>query len=152
MAISLKRLDPNFKHEVSDRPGGEHLNVCFACGECTASCPVSEIDEKYNPRKIVRMVMLGMREEVLSSKFIWLCATCYTCHERCPQGVGIPQIMTVLKNMAAQEGYMPPAFGTQVDLIDRFGRLYEIEDFDNRRRERMELPSMPKCALKRRSF
>lgn len=142
--IRSSELDPNFKYEVSEQPGGENIRYCFACGTCSAGCPVRWIDEKYNPRKIIRMVLLGMRERVLKSDFIWLCSTCYTCYERCPQGVGVAQIMTVLKNIAAREGYMPPAFGTQVDLIEQFGRLYEIEDFDNRRRERMGLPAMPK--------
>lgn len=140
--IRSSELDPNFKYEVSEQPGGEHIRYCFACGTCSAGCPVRWINEKYNPRKIIRMVLLGMRERVLKSDFIWLCSTCYTCYERCPQDVGIAQIMTVLKNIAAREGHMPPAFGTQVDLIEQFGRLYEIEDFDNRRRERMGLPSM----------
>lgn len=138
--IRATELDPTFKYEVSEQPGGKHIRYCFACGTCSAGCPVRWIDEQYNPRRILRMVLLGMKERVLRSDFIWLCSTCYTCYERCPQGVGIAQIMTVLKNMAARAGYMRPVFGTQIDLIEQFGRLYEIEDFDNRRREQMGLP------------
>lgn len=142
--IKVSELNPNFKYEVANTPGGEHIMRCFACGTCTAGCPVRAIDDKYNPRKIIRMVLLGMREEVLKSDFIWLCSTCYTCHERCPQDVKLTDVMTVLKNIAAKEGYIHPAFREQARLVGTFGRLYEVEDFDNKRRGKLGLPSVTK--------
>jgi heterodisulfide reductase subunit C len=145
MIDSKKDLDPNFKYEVTKESGGEHIMQCFACGTCTVGCPVREIDDKYNPRKIIRMVLLGMRERVLSSDFIWLCSTCYTCYDRCPQDVCLTDIMTALKNIAAREGHIHPAFKEQARLVGTFGRLYEVEDFDNKKREkRMGLPPVKK--------
>ena len=94
--IDSKKLDPNFKFEVAKEMGSDGITRCFACGTCTAGCPVRDIDEKYNPRKIIRMVILGMREEVLTSDYIWLCSTCYTCYDRCPQGVHLTSIMMAL--------------------------------------------------------
>lgn len=141
--ISVSQLDPNFKYEIAEQPGGENIKVCFACGTCSAGCPVREIDERYNPRKIIRMALLGMRERVLSSPFIWLCATCYTCQERCPQDVRITDLMNALRNMAVKEGYIPPAFRAQLDLIGSKGRLYEIDEFDNKKRVKMGLPPIP---------
>jgi heterodisulfide reductase subunit C len=142
--IDSKDLDPNFKYEVAAEMGGQNINRCFACGTCTAGCPVREIDDKYNPRKIIRMVLLGMREKVLKSDFIWLCSTCYTCYDRCPQGVQLTAIMTALKNIAAREGYIHPSFKQQAKLLKDFGRLYEVEDFDNKKREKLGLPSVKK--------
>ncbi|HID94337.1 MAG TPA: 4Fe-4S dicluster domain-containing protein [bacterium (Candidatus Stahlbacteria)] len=142
--VVVSKLDPTFKYEVAHQPGGEHIKRCFQCGTCTAGCPVREIDDKYNPRKIIRMTLLGMRDRVLSSEFIWLCSTCYTCHERCPQDVRITEVMNVLKNMAVKEGYIHPAFKEQARLIGTFGRLYEVEDFDNKKRERLGLPKVEK--------
>jgi len=142
--IDSKKLDPNFKYEVAAEIGGANLNRCFACGTCTAGCPVREIDEKYNPRKIIHMVLLGMRERVLKSDFIWLCSTCYTCYDRCPQGVQLTSIMTALKNIAAREGYIHPSFKEQARLVSKFGRLYEVEDFDNKKREKLGLPQIKK--------
>ena len=142
--IDSKKLDPNFKYEVAKELGGENITKCFACGTCTAGCPVREIEEKYNPRKIMRMVILGMREEVLTSDFIWLCSTCYTCYDRCPQQVHLTSIMTALRNIAAREGHIHPAFREQARLIGTFGRLYEVEDFDNKKREKMCLPPVKK--------
>jgi heterodisulfide reductase subunit C len=140
--IDVSELDPNFKHEIAKEPGGENIKACFACGTCSASCPVREIDERYNPRKIIRMAILGMRDRVLQSDFIWLCSTCYTCEERCPQNVCVTEVINAIKNIAAKEGYIHPAFKTQAELVGGSGRLYEMEDFDNKRRDKMGLPSL----------
>jgi heterodisulfide reductase subunit C len=120
MAIVLNELDTKFKYEVAAEPGGENIKLCFACGLCTASCPVSEIDPDYNPRRIIRMVILGMREEVLSSGFIWLCTQCYTCQAHCPQNVNFSDVMKALRSMAVREGYVHPSFIEQIEQIDAF--------------------------------
>lgn len=110
MAIALSKLDPKFKFEVAAQPGGENIKACFACGVCTACCPVSETEESYNPRRIIRMVLLGMREEVLSSDFIWLCVSCYACYAQCPQNVKFKEVMGVLREMAVRKAtYTPPS-------------------------------------------
>jgi heterodisulfide reductase subunit C len=142
--IRIKDLDQKFKYEVAKEPGGANIMRCFACGTCSVGCPVRAIDDKYNPRKIIRMVLLGMRKQVLQSDFIWLCSTCYTCYDRCPQGVCLTSIMTALKNIAVREGYIHPSFKEQAKLVGTFGRLYEVEDFDNKKREKMGLPSVKK--------
>ena len=140
--IDVRELDPEFKFEIARMPGAENVMACFACGTCTAGCPVRTINEEYNPRRIIRMALLGMRERVLRSEFIWLCSACYTCDERCPQDVRIADVMTVLKNIAAKDGYIPNAYALQVRLLGEQGRLYEIDEFDNRRRERLGLPAL----------
>jgi len=142
--IDSKKLDPNFKYEVAKEIGGENIKHCFSCGTCTVGCPVRVLDDKYNPRKIIRMVLLGMRERVLKSDFIWLCSQCYTCYDRCPQGVRLTDIMTALKNIAVREGYINPAFKEQARLLGEHGRLYEVEDFDNKKRNKLGLPPVKK--------
>ncbi len=138
--IDSKTLDPDFKLLIAKEPGGEHIKRCFSCGTCTAGCPVREVTDRYNPRKIIRMAILGMKKEVLSSQFIWLCSSCYTCFERCPQDVKIPELMNAIKNIAVREGYIPSSFKMQLDLLSSFGRLLEITDFENDRREELNLP------------
>ncbi|MGQ9629283.1 MAG: 4Fe-4S dicluster domain-containing protein [bacterium] len=140
MTIIVNDLDPNFKYEVAATPGGENIKRCFACGVCTGGCPVREVDERYNPRRIIAMVLLGMRDEVLKSDFIWLCSTCHTCYERCPQDVRITDVMIALRNIAVRSGYIPPSFVKQAELIKTYGRLYEIDEFDNQKREKADLP------------
>ena len=140
--IRVSELDSNFKFEVSERSGGERIKACFTCGTCTAGCPVRDVCSDYDPRKIIRMVILGMRKEVLSSPVIWLCSTCYTCYERCPQDVRVTEVMNVLKNMATEEGHVPPNLKIQPGLLSQFGQLYEIDDFDNKKRDKIGLPAI----------
>jgi heterodisulfide reductase subunit C len=133
-------MDPTFAEELAAEPGGEHIRRCFACGTCTASCPVREVTERYNPRRIIHMTVLGLRDAVLSSNFVWLCSTCYACHERCPQDVRITDLMHAIKNVAVRAGYIHPSFRTQVGLIRDHGRLYDITNFENERRLELGLP------------
>jgi heterodisulfide reductase subunit C len=144
--IDASVIDPTFARRVAAEPGGERIARCFACGTCTASCPVREVTERYNPRRIIHMSLVGLKEQVLSSDFIWLCSTCYACQERCPQDVRITDLMHAIKNVAVQEGYVPAAFLTQVDLIVDHGRLYDITDFENERRTDLGLPAIIESA------
>ena len=141
--MTITKLDPGFKEDVSKLPGGENLKRCFQCGTCNVACPVREIDEKYNPRKIIHMVLLGMKERVLSSDFIWLCSSCYTCEERCPQDVRIPEVMDAIKNLAVSEGYIHDTFAQQAETVGQLGILYAISDFENKRRRKLGLPQLP---------
>lgn len=120
MAVLLNEQDTKFKYDVAEEPGGENIKLCFACGLCTAGCPVADIDPEYNPRRIIRMVILGMRKEVLSSNFPWLCTQCYTCQAHCPQNVKFSDVMKTLRSMAVREGYAHPSFPEQIKEIDAF--------------------------------
>lgn len=115
---TVYRLDPRFKYRVAARPGGEHLMACFACGVCTAGCPVSEIDPAYNPRRIIRQVLLGLEEEVLKSDLIWLCTTCHRCYAHCPQDVKFTEVMAVLRQLAEERGYVHPHFVERLEAVD----------------------------------
>ena len=137
------KLDPRFKDEISYMPGGQNIKRCFQCGTCNVGCPVREIEANYNPRKIIRMAVLGMRERVLTSDFIWLCAMCYTCQERCPQDVRIPEVMNAIKNLAVQEGYIHPAFAKRAYAVGTTGRLHVVSAFENKRRQELGLPGIP---------
>jgi heterodisulfide reductase subunit C len=120
--IRSSELDPKFKYEVAGQPGGEKLKVCYACGVCTAGCPVSEVSEDFDPRKIIRMVLMGMKERVLSSDFIWYCTQCFTCSGHCPQNVKFTDIMRVLRDMAVEKGYVDSSFLQKAKELDRFSQ------------------------------
>ncbi len=121
-AIVVNKLDPNFKVEVAEHPGGEAVKACFACGACTGGCPASDTDPAYDPRKIIRMVLLGMKERVLSSGILWLCHMCYSCSFHCPQDVQFVKVMGVLRELAVKEGYVSPSFLKSVEEIDKFSQ------------------------------
>jgi len=104
-----------FTDQVRAAPGGEKITYCFSCGTCTATCPIQWIEENYNPRRIIKMVMLDMKEQVLSSPFIWLCSACDICYRRCPQDIRISDLMKAIREVAIQEGYEPVRIVAQVD-------------------------------------
>jgi heterodisulfide reductase subunit C len=135
-------LVPGFAQEVALEPGGEGIRKCYACGTCTAGCPVRRFHPVFNPRRILRMVLLGMRDQVLKEPFVWVCATCYTCQERCPQGVRIASIMTALRNIAVRLGNMPEIVPMQMKLLTEKGTLYPLDDFDNKKRGKAGLPTL----------
>lgn len=124
--IKINQLDPQFKYKITNAPGGESLMNCFACGKCSAVCPISEVNEEFKPRKIIHMILLGMKEEVLSNEFIWLCATCDACSFRCPQKVRMADIMGVVRKIAEDEGYVPSNFNKQMEIVKNFSKLYEL--------------------------
>jgi heterodisulfide reductase subunit C len=120
--IESKNLDSHFKYDVAAQPGGENIKLCFACGTCTAGCPVAGVDDEFNPRKIIRQVLLGMRKEVLSSPVIWRCVQCYSCSAKCPQNVKFRDVMKALREMAVKEGYVKPELLEEVEQLDEFSQ------------------------------
>jgi len=138
--IEVDKLDRNFKYEIAKEPGGKDIMYCFQCGTCTAACPVTPYRESFNPRRIIYMALMGMKEEVLSNEFVWYCSGCYSCQERCPQGVSITNIMVALRNIAFREGKGLDAYKQAVKSIAKMGWLNEIGEFDNTMREKMGLP------------
>ena len=118
--ILSKNLDPKFKFDVAAYPGGENIKLCYACGTCTAACPVAGVNDDFNPRKIIRQVLLGMRREVLSSPMLWQCIQCYACYAKCPQNVKFRDVMKALRALAVKEGYV------KADLAEALIRLEEL--------------------------
>ncbi|MBT6994444.1 MAG: 4Fe-4S dicluster domain-containing protein [Candidatus Cloacimonetes bacterium] len=118
--IILSEMDANFKKEIASKAGAEQFQRCFTCGTCTAACPVAEVHEDYDPRKIIRMSILGMKEEVLSSDALWMCSRCYTCYALCPQGVKFTDVLGVLREMAVAQGYAPKERMEEARKLDKF--------------------------------
>ena len=125
--IVLKDQDSGFKYEVASKPGAENIQACFSCGTCTATCPVSEIDDEYNPRKIIRKVLLGMKKEVLSSPVIWRCVLCYACAFKCPQDVKFRDVMEVLRKMAVEGGFAKKSTAQDIRSLDDFTQEIRVE-------------------------
>jgi heterodisulfide reductase subunit C len=118
--LALSELDMSFCEELAAQPGGEHIRRCFACGTCAAGCPITEVDPNYNPRKIIRQVLFGMRQEVLSSPLIWYCLVCYRCYARCPQKVNFTDVMRALRYLAVKGRYASSDTLKRLEELDRF--------------------------------
>jgi heterodisulfide reductase subunit C len=118
--IESKNVDPRFKYDVAAHPGGDNVKLCFSCGTCTAGCPVAGVDPEFDPRRIIRQVLLGMRQKVLSSPVIWRCVQCYSCSAKCPQNVKFRDVIRALREMAIEEGYV------RGDMLDEIEQLDEL--------------------------
>ncbi len=75
---------------------GQDLGTCYQCGKCSAGCPsVSQMD--VLPNQLIRLAQLGLEEELLNSRSIWVCASCMTCTSRCPKGIDIAAVIEALR-------------------------------------------------------
>jgi len=108
----------SFKNEVRTTPGGANVLNCFLCGSCTACCPVNEIDNEYNPRKIMRLVLLDMEDDILRSKEIWKCNQCHACVAHCPQDVRFADIVRALREIAIEKGHREKSLLEKVYKLD----------------------------------
>lgn len=95
-----------FAEEVIAR-SGQPLFSCYQCRRCAAGCPVYDEDCRVTPDQLVRMVLLGDRQNALSNPLIWKCVSCLTCGTRCPNNIRGGRIAETLKKMAAEAGIKP---------------------------------------------
>lgn len=88
---------------------GQDPNLCFQCGLCAGSCPMTGEMEIFT-RKVMHMLQLGLADAVIAQKMAYLCASCHTCEVRCPRGLEIPRIVEALRQLTlrAGENYLAP--------------------------------------------
>jgi heterodisulfide reductase subunit C len=130
LSRSEAELREAFLAEVDRIPGGARLNECIQCGTCTASCPVSFAMD-LTPRQVIGMFRAGAIEELLESRTIWVCASCYQCTMRCPADIQITDLLYAFKRIAIERGIFPDRFPVHVfaetftDMVKKYGRNYE---------------------------
>lgn len=105
-----------FADEVRAIPGGEHLEMCYACGTCVSKCLIQQkLEPEYNPRRLLRMVMMDMRQEAFENPTTWLCSECDLCYPACPQQIHISGVIGAVKQLAVAAGYSSPLEVVSVD-------------------------------------
>jgi len=77
-------------------------DFCVTCGLCSSSCPASGIDG-FDPRKLIRMVSLGLEHEVIEARWPWICTMCAKCEYVCPAGVNIPAVVRGIRGLRERE-------------------------------------------------
>ena len=131
LQLSAQQVGSEWKREV-ERRLGRKVATCYQCGKCSAGCPTAY--EMFHPiHAMVRLVQLGRKDEALASRSQWVCVACEACSTRCPKDVDPAKLMTVLREMAQEEGTVN---ANEVDVYDfhmsfldmvrRFGRVYEM--------------------------
>ncbi|MDW7759819.1 MAG: 4Fe-4S dicluster domain-containing protein [Acidobacteriota bacterium] len=82
---------------------GEDIFACYQCGRCSAGCPVA-LEMDILPNQVIRLIQLGLAEEVLGSKTLFLCASCFTCQSRCPKGIDMARVMEAVRHLLEPKG------------------------------------------------
>ncbi|HTQ85467.1 MAG TPA: 4Fe-4S dicluster domain-containing protein, partial [Candidatus Solibacter sp.] len=116
-----READPDWARQVSERPGCEGLFSCLQCGACSGTCPLS-IYMDLTPRRVVALVREGFRQDALSSRTIWLCASCYSCAVHCPRQIHITDLMYSLKREAVRTHLYPARLPIPV-LAEEFYKM-----------------------------
>lgn len=93
----------NFKEKAIELlPEGASFDACLTCGLCSSGCPASGI-ENMDPRKFIRMAMLGMDEELSTTPWVWCCTQCRRCQHVCPMNIDISQLVFFARGNWPQE-------------------------------------------------
>ena len=121
--------DLSFAREISEKSQA-HLERCYQCIACSSGCPVAYAMD-YPPHQIIRMTQLGLKDKVLDSATIWLCASCETCATRCPNDIDIVTVMDTLRQASLGEGRteqtkLPLFHNTFLGGIKSNGKIHEL--------------------------
>lgn len=122
--------NPEFCKSIESVPGHESLSSCIQCGTCSGTCPLS-IYMDFTPRRIIALTRAGFEDDVLRSRTIWLCASCYSCAVECPKEIKITDVMYTLKRRAMKRGLYPKNFAVPIlaseffRMVKRYGRSSE---------------------------
>jgi heterodisulfide reductase subunit C2 len=135
MSTSVLQFEPELSQpliqEVMNR-SGQNLLACYQCRRCAAGCPVGD-ETGVTPDRLIRMIILGEREEALNNLLVWKCVACYTCGTRCPNNIQTARINETLKQIS-KEAHFEPILSKVAAFHDaflrstsRFGRVNELE-------------------------
>lgn len=111
-------MENNFLKEEVLRISGVNPLKCMRCGKCSATCPAYD-EMEYHPHQFVYMVEKGEIEELMKSRSIYRCLSCFACVERCPRRVEPAKLVEAVKlQVIRQQGGNHLAAGDVPALLD----------------------------------
>lgn len=120
----------------------QKLKYCQDCGTCTASCPMAKaIPNQYNPRRLLMKIYIDL-DAAVQGEDLWLCAWCYRCTERCPQGLEPTEIFLLTRNFAAEKDYLPENPRRLLQEIMKSGRSMAAPEYVDELRQEYALPKI----------
>ena len=84
------------------RTSGVNPLKCMRCGKCSGTCP-SYDEMEYHPHQFVYMVEKGEIEQLMQSKSIYKCLSCFACVERCPRSVEPAKLVEAIRLMVIRQ-------------------------------------------------
>ncbi|MBU0544695.1 MAG: 4Fe-4S dicluster domain-containing protein [Proteobacteria bacterium] len=104
-------------------------DFCITCGLCSSACPASGIDG-FDPRMLVRMVGLGLEDDVVNAKWPWVCTMCGKCEHVCPMEIRIPDLVRSIRGLRKKSN-VPGILQKGLDAALRTGNNLALpkEDF-----------------------
>ena len=148
--VKLKRAEIHGKPEalVEEviRYGGTEIKRCIQCGSCMSVCPVAITGFDYPNKKLFKLVMLGLREEVLEDPSPWVCVACGRCIEVCSQDVNPMSIYFAFRRIQVREFSIPAAAKEALRLLYETGHAIPVSGVERARKE-LGLPEIPKSTL-----
>lgn len=90
--IQADEMICEFKENLLDQFPDANFDLCFTCGTCSGGCPASE-QMDMDPRKFLRMLLLGMDDQVKENDWAWVCTMCGRCKYACPMQIDIPKLI-----------------------------------------------------------
>jgi heterodisulfide reductase subunit C len=129
--VDMNQSDLDFAKRVGEVAGTE-LNTCLTCMSCSGGCPMYSYMD-YGPHGIMRLAVLGLKKEALSSNTVWRCVGCHTCAAVCPMAIDIAGVMDFLRGECLREKIQP---GDRPILefhraflwsVRRHGRCHKVE-------------------------
>ncbi len=128
--LEEKNFKQGFRKDV-ERLSKQKISNCYQCGKCSAGCPMA-FKMDYPPTMTMRLIQLGLHDEVMGSNTAWYCVSCETCTTRCPREIDIAKVMDTLKIMAQAGKY--EVSDTEIPIFDWIflkslqytGKVYEL--------------------------
>ncbi len=139
-AITAADVNPEFRQELADWMGNYDWSQCLACGMCTAGCPFSDVHEDNDPRKFVRKLVLGLKDEIWNDPYVWYCTMCERCTIECPMNINVAALVRKIRGKSRDKDHIPGYLQTiarehlssgnqmNVDQIDYEETLEWIQD------------------------
>lgn len=115
-------IEPNERNTSSIYPDPSWADVCLTCGTCASACPIAGVDD-LDPRKIVRMAMFGLEDELVNSSWPWKCTMCAKCENACPMNVEIVALMRRLRSKRERDLVPGPIHKGVVTCLERGNNL-----------------------------
>jgi heterodisulfide reductase subunit C len=107
----------------------QYADLCLTCGTCAGGCPVTGVDG-LDVRKAVRLVVLGLEQELVDSKFPWVCTLCGRCEHACPMNIDLLAMLRSARTMRERDK-VPGVLHKGVEMCLKTGNNVGIpkEDF-----------------------